>query len=189
MMRVPILTLRHEGLSALKLLNILSQTSVLSCSEAFSHSLSGRVKIAIAMNNAVSIFISFPLSEYGLTTEELIYIPEVFYYIHVHVPFAIAGHFFQDTFRTLAPPDGGYLNPPWYRTCMYVKVLVRAAAKKESLKMISPDHFEISVKEKPAQNLANRRIVAIIADHFHVSSGKVRIINGHRSPSKLLAVG
>lgn len=71
---------------------------------------------------------------------------------------------------------------------MYVKVMVQTAAKKESLKTISPDHFEVSVKEKPVQNLANRRVVAIIAAHFQVSSGKVRIINGHHSSSKLLVV-
>jgi uncharacterized protein YggU (UPF0235/DUF167 family) len=71
---------------------------------------------------------------------------------------------------------------------MYIKVLVHTSAKKESFKIVSPDHFEISVKEKPVQNLANRRIIAIIAEHFNVSSGKVKIINGHHSPSKLLSV-
>ncbi len=71
---------------------------------------------------------------------------------------------------------------------MYIKVAVQAGAKKESFKEISKDHFEIVVKEKPLQNLANRRVIAIIAKHFTVAIGKVRIINGHHSPSKLLSV-
>lgn len=71
---------------------------------------------------------------------------------------------------------------------MYVKVWVQTGAKKELLKATSPDHFEISVKEKPLQNLANRRVIALIAAHFHVPLNKVRIINGHHSPSKLLVV-
>jgi uncharacterized protein YggU (UPF0235/DUF167 family) len=72
---------------------------------------------------------------------------------------------------------------------MYIKVLVQTSAKKESLKKISADHFEISVKEKPVQNLANRRVTAIIAEHFNIPVGKVKIINGHHSPSKLLSIG
>ena len=72
---------------------------------------------------------------------------------------------------------------------MYIKVLVHTSAKKELLKEISPDHFEISVKEKPIQNMANRRVIAIVAERFNVSLKKVKIINGHHSPSKLLSVG
>ena len=71
---------------------------------------------------------------------------------------------------------------------MYIKVVVSAGSKKELVKKVSADHFEISVKEKPVQNLANRRVVAIVAELFTVPTGKVRILNGHHSPSKLLSV-
>jgi uncharacterized protein YggU (UPF0235/DUF167 family) len=71
---------------------------------------------------------------------------------------------------------------------MYVKVRVQTAAKKEGMKAFPDNHFEISVREKPLQNLANRRIVELVASHFHVPVGKVRIISGHRSPSKILSV-
>ena len=71
---------------------------------------------------------------------------------------------------------------------MYVKVLVKAGAKKETIQATSPDHFAITVTEKPVQNLANRRVIALIASHFNVPVRSVRIINGHHSPSKLLAV-
>jgi uncharacterized protein YggU (UPF0235/DUF167 family) len=71
---------------------------------------------------------------------------------------------------------------------MYVKVMVRAAAGRESLLVISSDHFEVTVKERPANNLANRRVAAIIAGHFQVPAWRVRVINGHHSPSKLLIV-
>lgn len=72
---------------------------------------------------------------------------------------------------------------------MYVKVWVQTGAKKESIVVTSPDHFKISVKEKPLQNAANRRVAALIASHFRIPIARVRIINGHHSPSKLLAVG
>ncbi|MFA5937089.1 MAG: DUF167 domain-containing protein [Candidatus Paceibacterota bacterium] len=61
-------------------------------------------------------------------------------------------------------------------------------AKKELFKKINEDHFEISVKEKPVQNLANNRIIELLAVHYAVPKGKVRIVNGHHSPTKLLVV-
>ncbi len=72
---------------------------------------------------------------------------------------------------------------------MYIHVKVVAGAKKESLKKKSEDHFEISVKEKPERNQANTRMIALVAQHFKVPRTQVRIINGHKHPSKLLVVG
>jgi len=71
---------------------------------------------------------------------------------------------------------------------MYIHAKVTSGAKKEILKQISADHFEISVREKPERNLANTRVIELLAAHFKVPKSKVRIINGHRSPSKLLVV-
>ena len=71
---------------------------------------------------------------------------------------------------------------------MYIHVLVTAGAKKESLKKKSEDHFEISVKEKAENNLANIRVLELVAEHFNVPKNKVRIVNGHRHPSKLLVI-
>ena len=59
---------------------------------------------------------------------------------------------------------------------------------REEFKQKNEDHFEISVREKPERNLANTRILTLLADHFHLPVNKVRIINGHQSPSKLLVV-
>jgi uncharacterized protein YggU (UPF0235/DUF167 family) len=71
---------------------------------------------------------------------------------------------------------------------MYIKVRAKTGMKKEELTEISEAHFTISVREKPVQNLANKRIIALIAKHFRVPIGKVRILNGRHSPSKLLSV-
>lgn len=70
----------------------------------------------------------------------------------------------------------------------YIHAKVTAGAKKESLKQKSEDHFEISVREKAENNMANKRILELFAVYFKVSKGKIRIVNGHRSPSKLLIV-
>ena len=73
---------------------------------------------------------------------------------------------------------------------MYVHVKVAAGASKESFsqKKKSVDHFEVSVREKAERNGANNRVLMLVASHFKVPVAKVRIVNGHRHPSKLLIV-
>jgi len=71
---------------------------------------------------------------------------------------------------------------------MYLKVIVKTQAKKESILKKSKDHFLISVKEKAKDNLANKRVLEIIALYFKVLKGKVRIVNGHHHPHKLIMV-
>ena len=70
----------------------------------------------------------------------------------------------------------------------YIKVVVVVGAKKESLIAKSKDHFEIKVKEKAENNLANKKIIEIIALYFKVPKTKIRIVNGHHHPHKLLVV-
>ncbi len=70
----------------------------------------------------------------------------------------------------------------------YIHIKVVASAKKEFLKQKSEDHFEISVKEKAERNLANIRVLELLAEHFAVPVNKIRIVNGHKHPSKLLAI-
>ena len=70
---------------------------------------------------------------------------------------------------------------------MYIKVRVIAGAKKEILDKKDVDHYKISVREPAERNLANARIIEIVQGLFPCQS--VRIISGHHSPSKLLAVG
>ncbi len=70
----------------------------------------------------------------------------------------------------------------------YIHVKVMAGAKREAFKKKSEDHFEISVREKAERNIANTRILELVAQYFKVLTNKVRIVNGHRSPSKLIVV-
>ena len=71
---------------------------------------------------------------------------------------------------------------------MYIKVNVKAGAKRESVIKNADNRFEISVKEPAKQNLANKRIREILAEFYAVDIGNIRLINGHHSPRKLYAV-
>jgi uncharacterized protein YggU (UPF0235/DUF167 family) len=70
----------------------------------------------------------------------------------------------------------------------YIHVKVTAGTRKEIFKQKDEDHFLISVCEKAERNMANNRVLELIASHFNISKSKVRIINGHKHPSKLLVV-
>jgi uncharacterized protein YggU (UPF0235/DUF167 family) len=71
---------------------------------------------------------------------------------------------------------------------MYIKVRVVAGSKKEEVVLEKPNYFKIFVREKAKQNMANKRVIEIIAREYRTTSPKVRIVSGHHSPSKLLSV-
>ncbi len=70
---------------------------------------------------------------------------------------------------------------------MYIKVKVFAGSNKEEFKKNSDTHFEARVKEKAERNMANSKVIELVRKYFK-TSGDVRIINGHHSPSKMLSV-
>ncbi len=71
---------------------------------------------------------------------------------------------------------------------MYIHVKVKAGMKKESWTKKNEDHFEVSVREKAERNMANKRVIELVAENFKKPKNKVRIVNGHMSPSKLLVI-
>lgn len=72
---------------------------------------------------------------------------------------------------------------------MLITVRVTTGARKEVVRKISDGRFEISVREKPQNNLANHRVVALVAIEFGVPSSKIRIVKGHHHRSKTLSIG
>lgn len=71
---------------------------------------------------------------------------------------------------------------------MYIKVKVRTGAKAEKFVKKTEDHFDISVKQLPERNMANKRVIELVRDYFKVYNGDVRIVSGHHSPSKIISL-
>ena len=71
---------------------------------------------------------------------------------------------------------------------MFVRVHVVPGAKKENVTKESDTVFQIMVKEPAERNLANGRVRELLAEVFGVAVGKVRIVTGHRSPTKMFDV-
>ncbi|MCK5022075.1 MAG: DUF167 domain-containing protein [Candidatus Pacebacteria bacterium] len=71
---------------------------------------------------------------------------------------------------------------------MYIKVNVFPRSKKEKIKEVGLNRFEVRVREKAERNLANKRVLEIMARYFEVDMKEISIINGHRHPIKLLKI-
>lgn len=71
---------------------------------------------------------------------------------------------------------------------MYIKVRVKPDARKEKVTKHSDTEFEIAIKEPAKQNLANRRIKALLAETFGVDAGRVTLVTGHHSRTKVFDV-
>jgi uncharacterized protein (TIGR00251 family) len=71
---------------------------------------------------------------------------------------------------------------------MLIRVRVKTEAKKESVIELDNKQLQISVKEPAKENAANRRTVELVAEHYSVSPKKVRIMRGHKAPSKLVTI-
>lgn len=69
----------------------------------------------------------------------------------------------------------------------HVRIRVTAGAKKEHLTEKKGVLF-ISVKEPAQDNRANRRAMRLAAGYFHVPVSAVKIVAGHRKPSKMLSI-
>lgn len=70
---------------------------------------------------------------------------------------------------------------------MQVRVRVAAGAKKEALEVLR-GRIAVSVRQKAEQGAANKRVIELIAKHFKVPVKNVRIIRGHATPSKIIAI-
>lgn len=71
---------------------------------------------------------------------------------------------------------------------MYVRVHAMPGAKKERILQKGEAEFEVSVREPAERNLANHRVREMIADVYGVNPRTVRLISGHRSPTKIFDV-
>ncbi len=70
---------------------------------------------------------------------------------------------------------------------MYIRVHVIPKSKKEIIDKVSDDIYNISVKAEAKNNAVNKRLLEIIKG-LYPGYKIVRIVSGHRSPSKIFSV-
>jgi len=69
---------------------------------------------------------------------------------------------------------------------MYIHVRIKTKQKIESVHKLSDTRYEVSVKEEAKQNRANTQMIELLREHF--GKPNIKIVSGHHSPSKLLAI-
>lgn len=70
---------------------------------------------------------------------------------------------------------------------MYLRVLVTPGAKRERVEE-KGDALVLMVREPASGNRANTRVREIVAARLGLPLGKVRILTGHRSRSKIVSI-
>jgi len=70
----------------------------------------------------------------------------------------------------------------------YVRVKATPGARREHIEQTGDDTYHIFVKEPPAANMANKRIMQILAEMYDVPSKSVRLHTGHMSRNKVFTL-
>ena len=71
---------------------------------------------------------------------------------------------------------------------MKIKVRVTPNAKAAEVREVTPGLFSVRVNAKPVDGKANIRLIEILAEHFHVPFGAIRIISGATSREKVIEI-
>jgi uncharacterized protein (TIGR00251 family) len=71
---------------------------------------------------------------------------------------------------------------------MLIQVRIKTGAKNESIIELDNKQLQIAVKESPENNAANRRVIELVARHYHVETRHVHITRGHTATSKHIEI-
>jgi len=71
---------------------------------------------------------------------------------------------------------------------MLIKVRVFPVANKNNVVKKSENVFDVFTKAKPALGMANKAVVKLLAEHLEISEKNIRIVRGHKQPSKIIEI-
>ena len=71
---------------------------------------------------------------------------------------------------------------------MLIKVRVTPNSKEPLVVQVGEGDFEVRVDEKAVDGRANKRLLAILAEHFGVPKSRIAIVRGARSRDKILEI-
>lgn len=71
---------------------------------------------------------------------------------------------------------------------VHIRVRVKTGSRGEHIEKVGEKRYKISVREKPEQNAANRRVLRLLATELKASIKSIRFISGQKSSSKLFQV-
>ncbi|HIO42311.1 MAG TPA: DUF167 domain-containing protein [Aquifex sp.] len=71
---------------------------------------------------------------------------------------------------------------------MLVKVKAKPRSKKEGVKKLAENYFEVRVNQPPEKGRANERIAELLAEYFDIPKSRVRLVRGETSKEKVFEI-
>ena len=71
---------------------------------------------------------------------------------------------------------------------MFIKVKVFPDSKKDEIVKKADDRFEIKVKEKAKNGLANKKIIEILSKYLNVPEKKLILVHGAKQRNKIFEI-
>jgi uncharacterized protein YggU (UPF0235/DUF167 family) len=69
-----------------------------------------------------------------------------------------------------------------------IRVKAFPDAKKEWIEEVEPNKLRIFVREPAERNLANKRVLTLVANFYEIPQNRLKIITGHRGQNKIIQV-
>ena len=71
---------------------------------------------------------------------------------------------------------------------MKIKVKVKPNSKKEEIKQIDKDYYEVRVTVVPEKGKANKKVIELLSKHLKKPKSKFKIIRGETSREKIIEI-
>jgi uncharacterized protein (TIGR00251 family) len=71
---------------------------------------------------------------------------------------------------------------------MLIKVKAKPKSKKEGVKKLAENYFEVRVNAPPEKGRANERIRELLAEYFNLPKSKVKLVGGETSKEKVFEI-
>ncbi len=71
---------------------------------------------------------------------------------------------------------------------MKIRVKVKPNAKKDEIKKIENNYYEVRVTVVPEKGKANKRVVEMLSKHFKVPKSKIKLLRGETSREKVFEI-
>jgi uncharacterized protein (TIGR00251 family) len=71
---------------------------------------------------------------------------------------------------------------------MLIKVKAKPKSKKEGVKKLAENYFEVRVNAPPEKGRANERIRELLAEYFNLPKSKVKLVRGETSKEKVFEI-
>lgn len=68
----------------------------------------------------------------------------------------------------------------------FYKIRAKTEARKNEVRKLSEDTFEVSVKVEPKEGMANDMVIMLLGEYLKVNPKRLKIIKGSKSPSKII---